>query len=997
MKTKRVYKILALIAIALALFLEGNIIQVNASGAPGGGSTTVKIWRNSTLLQSMPMSVQNEINKFDTPEAFYFHPVYGGQKRQHYGDRLFYESKYLGDYFIYTWKSAKNKNTILTNLTELDHSEFLENWQSAYGSGGWKLVNQSYSKNLKLGWTPPNDPSKNNYSGDNKGHMIVQSGPYKGKHYEWRYMGYTYDGTPVVNPYFPADSPSNRKNWDCNFIIKSWEYPHNLMQPSPYAPGRDLDDATRKIWFEEYLFKQFPQYKTRAQKEGYTGKEWEYWDARLMWQVDPVRGCGVLVGWHNTGGKPFYRTVYLTSNEKRNVRLIELAFYDEEGKLIAKATRDENASYAEPVTNYKSTELKRGGTYTVKATLKNMSDYQTVTNPTILEYLIAYDAEVGKKDPWFEIDDIVNSIDTPTTIPAGGKAHFEWEYIVPEDVENKIQFVGNVPYEYYANYDNYDVDDDTLFLIFDIMKEDMEMINQIDLLDQWGNEVDYVMPGQVYNARFYVGKFKGETPVGESGNPKNPFSTINVTVKDGFSSNTFDSVAKDTLYPEQAVPIETGKKIVPKGSYVEVCAIIDEKHNELGQNDILTNDGPVCKKWVSILDFSIKDFEAIPKSIIRPYGQSAGKEDMSFKFKVALQALDGQSRNVKVVLYRGNTKLKEEMMWISPKEVYDVSWTVNNVPLFYGDVPFKVEVNPVPRQYVEINPNLSNPYINNAMTTSVNVKRNELPWNECKTINTYNSWTQEYYVYEWEGHIEEYDCGYWDCDYGWYECEWGHEHYGCIDEYYVERTCERCETDWEDESYPVRSHYESFEITHVYFRSKVTKDTQGGWIDLLDQPNKAGKIKAGYGFELKVVTKYETNRYSNAPQPWSTKCSGKYVSPGYSIVNAPTTITLTMPYEDESGTPVYYNLVGTKSGSWDDRTITYTLPSRKAIGMNDEVEKIYINEGARNGLYPIRIDTDPDFYGSYDKPYTRYLCDRVTVYINIIGGGTDDLNTHIVQ
>lgn len=72
---------------------------------------------------------------------------------------------------------------------------------------------------------------------------------------------------------------------------------------------------------------------------------------------------------------------------------------------------------------------------------------------------------------------------------------------------------------------------------------------------------------------------------------------------------------------------------------------------------------------------------------------------------------------------------------------------------------------------------------------------------------------------------------------------------------------------------------EQYEITKILFRSKQTEDTaateddtadeDGKWIDVTPQGNKniypkdsdiQAQIKAGYGFEIKVYTKYQTNR-----------------------------------------------------------------------------------------------------------------------------------------
>ncbi|TGV27340.1 hypothetical protein EN829_042655, partial [Mesorhizobium sp. M00.F.Ca.ET.186.01.1.1] len=203
-------------------------------------------------------------------------------------------------------------------------------------------------------------------------------------------------------------------------------------------------------------------------------------------------------------------------------------------------------------------------------------------------------------------------------------------------------------------------------------------------------------------------------------------------------------------------------------------------------------------------------------------------------------------------------------------------------------------------------------------------------------------------------------------------------------------------------------YYERYTISAIMFRSKLTKDQairdganpndpNVGWVNIVN--GKPGQVKAGYGFEIKYIVKYQTNVFSASPKPWSATCSGKTVNPRHGAqVDAPDTIQVTMPFNDKSGQPVKYNLnSSSESGRWDNLTQTYEMPYHNAFNMKNTRE-VFINETAKDGNYPIRIDTYPFFYGSYDKPQTsKFLCDYKIVTIQVIGANTDDVKSHVTQ
>jgi hypothetical protein len=951
-----------------------------------------------TKYRPITPDMSEEEKAFLTPLAYVF-------TDGSYSSNLeFYENRISGKF----WSYIPRKSDAKFDTGNFDYFLLNENLQRAIGKNGDYLVDSNYSYNLKKGWS---DSDGVTYS-PTGAHMTVQSGKYIGmSNVEFRYIGYTAIGSTVENPYFPADNNSANVNyWDLNWVKKSWrDYP-NLLQSSPYVEEEGMDMDILYSWWEENVFTKYPHAKTVAQNAGYTGREAEYWAERVMFETNPKTGTGVLVGWHrDRTGHMWYRMLVLDSPNKPNLRMTEMKVYDVdemtgERTLMATATNSSSGDGTNKITNYINKYVKKGDTYEVEATVRNMTSeapHNTRQNPSLLDYYFTFDDMINLREGYSEsyIGE-VTSHDQPNTILYETDAHFKWEVTIPMyDMESKIEIRPMLNEGFNINADNYDLNDDTLALVLEVAPEDIALSEEIELIDRNGNQTNSPSPGQSHKLKFIVSKPTGGTPVGEEGNWANPYTTIDITTTDGQNTNSQTVSATETLLPNGYVEI-TSDNVIPNSSYLKACAEINSIHAEWGQNDNPANDGPYCKIFVAENNFAVKDFSVNPGTIKRANGEPAGSEALTFKFSLINEEPMNQARNVRVVLTSNGAVLRDEKINIPAGAEFPVSWEVSNVPLSYSGNTFKIEVNPNPREFIELKKDGSNPYIDNVETTSMVVYENPQKQNVCEVVNTRNDWTQEYYIYEWEGHVEYYDCSYWRCiEREYYEDSQGRTRSRCVDKEYVERTCSYCVTDDEWTENPTISHYESFKITKVLFSSKLTRDLNGGdgKINLLTAG--AGKIKAGYGFTLEVYTEYKTNRYSASPKPWSTRCSGKSVSPGYSTVVSPKTLTLEMPYKDEYGNPIYYNLVGTSSGDWDNRTVYYHLPYRDAFGIKT-IPEIFINEDAKDGIYNIKIDTD-NFYGSYDKPWIsggwENLCDRKDVKIQILGGNTDDLNTHIIQ
>ncbi|WPS85436.1 hypothetical protein SMD22_02050 (plasmid) [Brevibacillus halotolerans] len=931
----------------------------------------------------------------DPPYSFIFNPNFNGPQNKYYGSKVrFYEELYRGEFLWYSKVPPADATEADKDMLTM-YENRLRRWTAGSCDGKpCYLADFNYNVNLKTGRS---EPGKQNYI--KGGTTLVVAGPFAGKWMEFRYLGYSFDGNPADNPYFPPDNPPKNgvwEPWKKNWILEPWN--KGLTSETAYDQMKE-----KTQFFIDYFFPANPNFRRPSMSIEADAADWA---RKFTLQSDPTRSTAIVTGFHSINGKIYYASLLLKTPPQPNLRLITYEVYDKEtNKLIGQQliNPDNNKDFKE-TRNYFDLEgkkvekatIEKGKTYVIKAKVKNMivpelGGKDTTHVPIRLNQKYAYDLTSHKYGEWDET--YLNSVVTTnpaTTIKYGETIDFSkqqkgrggemtWEYTVPNEVEKEIVFEADIVEGFKKKRENTWSQDDVGRLRFSIKTEDISIGDAL-LIDSNGNQVEDVIPNQTYGLRIFVKKFEGDKIVGDPNDPKNPYASIDVEVTDKASvSRTIPgTVAKESLTKQgDMIAIDVPNAITPQTAIVFAKWQIAQKHRDNGQSQIPTNDGWRSKMWSSEVNISVKDFRVKPQAIMRPKEKEAGKENLTFQFQLMNQNKEKQTKDIPYVIRSQGHDIYKGSVSAPANKSIPVSVSIPNVPLFFGEVPFEVEVNPDPRKWIEFKRDGSDPYKDNKANNAVHVYQNQLPNAKCEIVHPQNNWQTTYSLYEWHGHQESYESCTTDKN--------GNER--CRTIYY-------CVTDWDKSWEETISHYERYEIKNVFFRSKLTDDTQGGWVDILKQP---GKVKAGYGFEIKFVVQYKTNSYSAAPKPWRSGCSGKTVSPGWSSVTTPQSITVTMPYTDQSGQPVVYNLIPTSTlGTWDNKTEIYEMPMRNAFNMKNTRE-IFVNEGARDAKYNIRVDTFP-FYGSFDKPPTDdILCDSRQIVLQILGANSDDLKSHVTQ
>jgi len=889
------------------------------------------------------------------------------------GQRKMYAEMYQGEYLWYTTNPPLEQ---LKTLVATDMGYMLDNNQKLAGAGGHYLVSSS-NYNIKTGSVN----LQGTYQGNNTGSKLILSGPYSGKKYEYRFLGYAPEGTPIQNPYFPADVGDKNKNYtplqfqkkwaNADWIKNSWNksYSRNLFGD----PGANAD--TNKVkWINDIFLKTYPEFKKKGDAK--------YWAQYLFPLNDPTKSAGIWIGWHENGGI-YYQSLVTPSPKTANLRLMTLTVKDKDGKIIGQVTRGDAEKVFTPVVKVApKTKLSKGEEYTIEMTMKNMSvSKKAVTGtPITMSYYYNFDDDSGKiiNQSVYKKEGLKTTSASKDQLKIGNTATFSYKYKVPEDSKEPkkyIQIGGKIPEKYFDKGFNFNTADDELDLEFEISPENLK-VKFDGYYDKDKNPVDYVSPGHSIYVKYIMSKTAGSRKVE---NPKLHVSTTDtkyatkqqqylaegVFDKKGQekANNTIEKIGDYAVYWVEFVP--TFPKVCTQGTIPVVYA-------QNGVNGDPSDDVAKPPCLVNPDNIVVSNVVAKPKTTFLSQSQNSKSVTYNLKYDLTNYNYDKKNKTIPVVYTIDGKVVGTEIVPVESLKTIKVSKVLPAQNMTVGSHIVQVEANPVPRKYVEYALNwkgeeIANPYLDNIGFDKVLVEKNKDEF-RCAVQHTQNTWKTTFQL-SWYN-------GYWDT-------YWSD---------YLQQNITYCNITWRYETQVV-SFYERFSIENIYFRSKTTKDKYGGWVDLL---NTKGEIKAGYGFEFKVVTHYETNTLRDTPKPFGDGCIyGRLVSPGYTPVDSDHRVKVTLPFTDDSGKPIALILDGAGSGGWDNITRTFQLNPRSVIEKTEN--KLYINEKTKNGQYNVRVETEP-FFGSYDKPTSPPdLCIVKNVTIEVKGSYLDDLNTHIIQ
>lgn len=878
-----------------------------------------------------------------------------------------------------------------------------------------------------------------------------------GQKAEFRYLGYSEYGNRITNAKFPSDGASIQQNWEVNWDEEphNWGQLGELDQKyelkSFWVNQYLLHDGNGSgVDYENNI--------TMGDKTNMYHTTWsqqaniDYWINKFAIAGDPGVTCGIWLG--TVGGGSGYRTVITNPAPKPNLRVTWMQVFDSEGNMVGEFKREGDwKDTASGETDgkdkniiFEETALRKGETYHAKVWVANVympnhpSEYMNYDIGEIfLNRYEYYDENVASSLNDYSLSlaelptenhHILLSEETrnkfivngekvvPDHFSAGLSHMFEYDFQVPKDATKCFQERIWIPdgYTKVVDYsdtelskvslskpskenltsgaDNFDVNDDSVWLNFNIQPNDLT-ITSVDFMDEDGNTVTEPIPGNSYKVCYNV-KYTGEDMPTQV-----PVSIKGIAVKTG--TTTKDDVHGDKLTMLQSMPGTIITKNVQMKNDDVVQFITDEAYEVEGNalyakgtvsSDVLWNgdefdatNNNTGENLIRCAGYNLRlNIDDISPSVVKLSDtQTMGYTiDYTVNYDIPnyVNPDDVPEVDSHVLVEMGSSgtspssKNQLDEVSIEPGENH-FSATVSDITLRDDDynINWKLTVNPSHAEPYGEDNGTDDPYSDNFDTASTQVKKeSETPCSN-NAVNSYNKWRVRFRIDEKDSPNSYYNKK------GRLKCGKGSKH-----RIY----------------YETKDAWESFKITKAEFSSKFEKDKGNDSVDLT---SKNGRIKAGYGFGLTVELKYETNRAEIQPESYYyDKCNYRKVTPKLGKAIMPERIYVVLP-----DGKVYSNKADSKrgiakgltvkssSGTWDKKTVTFEVIASDTFGIKS-TNKIYIDEKTKDGTYPLTICTDSWLgYVESDKKPMKELYDKIDTNIEVKGSYEDDIKTHITQ
>lgn len=699
----------------------------------------------------------------------------------------------------------------------------------------------------------------------------------------------------------------------------------------------------------------------------------------------------------------------VADEEGSNIAVTELELIDESGKVVDSFKRE--LDFKDPIyskgktirtttTHTEAPLVKPGDKFTLRSKMRFVSFKEgkfDINNPSSmtakqkaitteipidrLNYMYKYDKNISLSEVYNEEGNVMSIDKRGVPVRNNEELSFEWEYTVPEDgIEEYIALSVKVPWAYREINENFVDDWATVFAKIKNNKNDIGMKAPITML-KGGSPQQFVEIGEGHSFEFNVHHYDGEDVVGEGPENKNPKVKVDVTITDGKKTHKETIQADRPLKPGETIKMPITKEFASETGTIKVCGVVNPIHEKLGYNFDKSND-LICAEFGMVKNYSIKDLKVIPSSIYLGFDedkdgnmvpQDEVETPVTFQYVAGHEEMGAMQDKVvspEVVLYHNGKVVWTGTIELPANKNTPMNTTLN-LKLPKGENTFGVEINPR-RLEKEIKPGMKDPYVDNKKTTSIIVKEGA-QCVDCEKIRNRNTWSEKF---TW---TERYSCRERRRKDGSTSC--------------------RCRyKSWSEEHW----YRETFKMQNVFMRTKWSKDVHGGdgWIDV---KSVKPKIKSGYGFEVRVKTRYVTNRnILPPPHPYNHGwCSDKLSrSPGVTPIDNNEVIYMELPFiKDQSGNSVCYILSKTvDTGTWYNRTKEFQIPIRLSFDKKLE-RKIYVKEHAEPKNYDISIRTSltegyiPNTPMNVDNKET--LQDCIDFKLQVLP--QDDMKTHIVQ
>lgn len=870
-----------------------------------------------------------------------------------------------------------------------------------------------------------------------------------GKSAEWRYLGLSSKGNLVVNPYFPADWISYLGNGNVyKYDWASDRFKYDTFTSKYGNTKTSFDKApylNKKIEVLTNLLKSLNISSPATKAETFASK--------LSLLTNPNDETAIFVGVRENGSNVTRDFAVPLVQTTGDLYMSKITVKDSNGKIVAQgsSSNSTNSNYTFNKNSDYNSYLKRGETYTVEVVLGNGTEgFNLKSNSlkTVVGTINGSSKNIDLQTPISKLSSTktlkMKKADCGLTSSKNSKSNaFTYKLTIPESYAYKhIDFYAYVSPDH-SGIDNLKFFNDVgaLRLPVDSASGDLVPVS-IELIDSSTGKVAYkanydgsdsgvvrnaIVPWKSYKIK-YTAQYKGETIYESEGVVKKVNVTLerDVTRKVGSTLST-DSYTKTNKFKDSngSTNIELKnnnllyyetESIVFQHPYLETGFKITEEDKQINKNN--SNDS------MSVIlddkyDISISNVKLLPSTEYIEDGSRKITYAITYDATLTVPSYANNTYQANIATsIRVNDKTVTVIDHLKPGLNSGITHSIPDVTISLGTSNAEVVLNydlgsyesgdydnnrkSVVGSVISVkdpslgkNTDTAKP-TNNSNNTSSTIGGDAN--NNCLIPRTKVSYTSSYTIHKWSSTPQTYTTfnGAKSISYNKY-------------------------TTVSEETLNNVQNTEEFFIKDVLFKSKHTTDNKlgsnkDGWVSMINSDDSI--IKAGYGFELKVIVQYKTNALLNNPTWSATANSGTSVTHLATGINITPDLFIELPGDNTTRKILSASgykgsskgLVVTKTkdnvvvGSGSTKTQVseweYTIKPAKSAGTT-EISKIFIPQNLKNGDYKISIYTPPvtgvSSLGESKNLNYSTLCDRKDVYVEVKGSATDDLNSHITQ
>lgn len=783
---------------------------------------------------------------------------------------------------------------------------------------------------------------------------------------EWEYLGYSYDGTIIPNPYFPSDWPI-RYNGSGNVR----NYPATT---NPWAWGTaesKYDAAAKGSSLYNVKYNAVSEFKTQENMKDSVSTLMNKLslknDARYSAGVFEMRGDK----FYDTDDKKYKRFYSLAlvnapTDALNNVALMELAVYDGKTKVASwtrkAATLEHGTAWTLTGDDGKPVKLEGGKSYKVEVKVLNDSK-QALTTAHQINLEVDMNTSLITSKPY----------ETKTRITAGSagfgmqKLQTLSKTITMPETNGFVTIDAALDDAVYGSANHWKVDDFAKVMVQVETPTGDISVCEIKLFEKGGKteitQSDLVQDRE-YDVEYYI-CYQGSNIPGEH--------EINVSGTLSTSGQHYEEVSLDRTIKIQLDKTNVIRETIRVSNPEIITDIKISTSNEKINTDT-TNDS-MSKTFKNAPNIKLTNLKITPNRIdFTPTGchvvtvsydltLEADKKDYTATFNTkTLIQIGNQEFTVTDKIKQGTARYTHNLEYCFPANddgnSREVIATANiNQEMFEATIKDNQA-----KTTWEGNNNALN---RNGCPVGDYVL-NEVTWTQTYTIDTVEVWQED-------GRILQN----------------------------VIKT----------EQKTVENQTEFFKIKSIQMRSKLQQDLgmgDNGWIDVIGEYGSTQiavpKIKAGYGFEFRIQVEYDTNIFSDLNTELDLEKLERGEKQTIQVVSAGA-------HDRPNLVNDFYLSVGGKTlnvGNGLDLEVTNSTQNDNSKAFNvtitpkvspntDETgdTRLYVNENTADGTYKMKFYT-PAIIGltSRSELENAVLCDEIEIEFKVVGSVYDDLNSH---